>query len=70
MMIINSITVCQRCRKNVSKSGGVALLIRKFEPDGFVTGEVILTFCPKCGERVLTGTIQNGPEKPIEKLSK
>jgi len=60
---------CQRCHKNIDKSGGVSLLIRKFEPDGFVTGEVVLTFCLKCGERVVTGSTQNGPEKPIEKPS-
>ena len=60
---------CQRCHKNTNKSGGVALTIHKFDPSGLVTGEVVLTFCPKCGERVLTGTIQNGPEKPIEKTS-
>jgi len=61
---------CQRCHKDTRKSGGISVLISRFESDGSVTGEVALTFCPKCGERVLTGTIQNGPEKPIEKLSK
>jgi len=61
---------CQRCHKNTKKSGGVSLLIKRFEPDGSITGEVMLTFCPTCGERILTGTTQNGPEKPIEKPSK
>ena len=61
---------CQRCHKNTNKSGGVSLTIRKFDPSNIITGEVVLTFCPKCGERVLTGTHQNGPEKPIEKPDK
>ena len=60
---------CQRCHKNTTKSGGIYITINTFDPKGFITGEVMLTFCPKCGEKVITGTTQNGPEKPIEQPS-
>lgn len=47
------LVICDSCKTEIGISGGTNVHIRKFDIAMTVTGEVYMTFCNNCAEKIL-----------------
>ena len=47
------LVICDSCKTTIGVLGGTNIHIRKFDVAMTITGEVYMTFCNNCAEKIL-----------------
>lgn len=45
---------CERCKTHLNTKGGVNILIKQFDGQMVVQGEISMLYCTQCAEKVIT----------------
>ena len=46
---------CERCKTHLNTKGGVNIVIRKFDEQQTIQGEINMLYCTQCAEKVISG---------------